>query len=152
MMSKLLSYFGRYASLLLTLLAASNLYLAFSASSASRREYCVTNYVEQVSFVTNVIECVGSISSPSNTVQLSNALDDVPVREVARCPYDYFMVGRVIGARMYGRYYYDGSLCSWGRIDSVWPDRILLADGNWITNAKVDYINNEVLRNDRRSN
>lgn len=117
-----------------------NIYFAYRVNVESR-PVTVFNYHE----VTNRID-VSSNSLPSNmfsSVSLSSP--DSPSDSVARpscasvcrVPYQYFLCGRRIGAYVWGRFYYEGSPCSYGRISMIFPDRIILDSGDWIENARV---------------
>lgn len=132
-----LASLGRFAGLGFSVLAITNLYLAYKSSSVATRVHDVTNHVEVVSYVTNYVNVANGIVTNSMSRAYGVSAESVirdPV-EVARCRYHYFKVGYRIGALMHGRYYYDGSPCSYGRISSVWPDRIILDNGDYISNV-----------------
>lgn len=50
-------------------------------------------------------------------------------------PYHYFMHNFKRYARIFGRFFSEGSLTSYGRIEIIFPDRILLDDGSYIVNS-----------------
>lgn len=90
----------------------------------------ISNFIEKVSssgLSTNILGSAFGLSSPSSAVSYEPKC-------VAKTSYQYYLVGRRCGVLMYGRRYFDGSLCSYGRIDKVFPDRILLSNGDWIEN------------------
>ena len=146
------SFLARLSSLsglFLLVLSLANFYLAYRASQVvNMRSYTVTNVVEVVSTVSSNIDSV--VSSPlsfSSSSPSVPAPSPLPVpREVAQWPYRYFLVGRRIGFEVFGRYYYEGSPCSYGRIYQIYPDRILLCGGDWISNR----ISSDVARKDVR--
>lgn len=124
------------SGLFLLVLSGSNFYLAFRASKVINSK-CVT--------VTNVVELVNLVSSTNDAPSVSSPFGSpslpppsppiVPAaREVAQWPYRYFLVNHRIGLEAFGRYYYEGSPCSYGRIFQIFPDRILLSSGDWISN------------------
>ena len=139
---RLLAGFSASSGLFLFALGCTNFYLAFRASSVPRsRVTHVTNYVDVVSSPTNSTPVAGvdvPLSSPSGVAVPVPPPLPSPPREVANYPYQYFIVGRRIGAQMFNRYYYDGSPCSYGRIERIFPDRILLVGGDWIRNSTPD--------------
>lgn len=148
-MKKLLSFlrsFSAFSGFFLFLAGCANFVLAYKAMQVGSRVVVTTNIVEMASFTTNSLP---SVSSPVSFVSSNNLLpsfgrspsplaDTNCCREVACYPYQYFLVGRRIGAEMFGRYYYDGSPCSYGRIDRIFPDRIILCSGDWISNKVVN--------------
>ncbi len=121
----------KFMPLLFGVATLCNVLLCYRASSVATRVHDITNHVEVVSFTTNFVNLS---SMPTNIISSQTDVRELP-REVARTAYQYFVVGRLIGCKAWGRYYYDGSPCSWGRISAVYPDRILLEDGNWISNT-----------------
>lgn len=50
--------------------------------------------------------------------------------------YDYFLFDGTRGAKMFDRLFYEGSRTSYGRIDTIFPDRILLENGSYIVNSR----------------
>lgn len=53
---------------------------------------------------------------------------------VTTTPYVYFLHARRRAAQIWGRFFSEGSLTSYGRIDTIFPDRIRLVDGSYIVN------------------
>lgn len=152
---QLLSSLKNFTGLFLLLLSLFNFYLSYRASSVvNLHSYTVTNVVEMVTFPSNF---VSSSSVPSNSVlpflsvPSSSVLPSSPVvvpKEVLQVPYQYFVIGHRVGAHMFGRFYYDGSPCSYGRIEAIFPDRIILRSGDWISN-RFDVDSRKVAKNDR---
>lgn len=139
------------SGLFLLVMSLANFYLAYRAAQVvNLRSYTVTNLVEVVSTVpTNtdsVVSSPVSFSSPSFSSPSPDTVNPPVPREVAQWPYRYFLVGRRIGFEVFGRYYYEGSPCSYGRIYQIYPDRILLCGGDWISNR----ISSDVARKDVR--
>ena len=144
---KVLSWFSSLSGLSLFVLACCNFSLAYKAVSVSR-SVVLTNVVEMAvspSGLSTNLSSTQSFSPPSSLSPVFSAptslahtvsSPDTPVtKEVARWPYRYFVVRRRIGCEFMNRYYYDGSSCSYGRISAIYPDRILLDGGDWITNT-----------------
>lgn len=112
--------------------------------------YRVFNISRSASVVvqTNFVSTVDLPSQLPNRLEnsLSNSTFNIDFREkenqsspplpqkVAEYPYQYFLIARRIGAKMFNRYYYEGSPCSYGRIRYIYPDRIILENGDWIQN------------------
>lgn len=49
-------------------------------------------------------------------------------------PYVYFLHARRRAAQIWGRFFNEGSMTSYGRIETIFPDRIRLEDGSYIVN------------------
>ena len=152
-MKKLLSKLSGLSGLFLLVLSMSNFYLAFRASRVvNLKSVTVTNVVEVVNLKSPTNDLPSAVSPfeiPSSPVPAS---PPVPVpREVAQWPYRYFLVNHRIGLEAFGRYYYEGSPCSYGRISQIYPDRILLHSGDWISNKlERDLVsNNRSTANDK---
>lgn len=148
--SSFLSRLSGFSGLFLLVLALSNFYLAFRASSViNMRSVTVTNVVE-VAYSVPVSDPTNppspSVESPSIRPASSSHPDRPASHEVAQWPYRYFTINRRVGFEIFGRYYYEGSPCSWGRIKEIYPDRILLSSGDWISNR----FSNDVARKDDR--
>ena len=136
-----------------------NVYLSYRAYSVvkSNSVQSVTNVVELLSSPLTNSSPSGvksSFSSPFYHSPLSDPRQDIVVpKEVAEYPYQYFLIGRRIGVQLFGRFYYEGSPCSYGRIKHIFPDRIILEDGNWIRN-RIDYqpqsFHERITKNDAR--
>lgn len=139
-MKKFLQLISPFTGLILLVASLSNFYLAYRASS-DIRSTVVTNFVDLVSSpliaspVSNIVDDVRVFSSPTSSPSTlpSPPPPSLP-RQLAEYPYQYFIVGRRIGACMFGRFYYEGSPCSYGKISSIYPDRIILQGGDWILN------------------
>lgn len=136
---------------LMFLLMCTNVFVIYRFEST--RKPRVVYSVERVLIPSNTVAGVSSksdissskFSLPTNSVSSSlssssvSSSSSVPaVVIVCRTPYHYFMLGRNIYVEMFGRYYGRGSLCSYGIIKMIFPDRILLDDGSWILNSKFD--------------
>lgn len=118
----------------------------------STRKPRVVYSVERVLIPSNSVP--SSVSAPSrrssvsprdyitNTppFSVSSPVPSAPALPVVACltPYHYFTMGNQMCVKMWGRYYSRGSLCSYGIIRRIFPDRILLDDGSWIVNAEYD--------------
>lgn len=145
--SKIRSYVGIF----LFVLCCCNLYLAFRVSSVvNLKSVVVTNVVEIASFPTNILDSVSSSNFPSSFLPSSptNTLPEpAKPRQVLETSYQYFLCSRRIGAYMFGRPYYEGSPCSYGRISQIYPDRIILSSGDWISNT-FDQQSRKVVKHD----
>lgn len=146
----ILAGFSSLSGLALFVLACCNFVMAYKSVSVVR-SVVVTNVVEVASSVaasSNAISSVfSSLSAPSVSADMPTEREP---QEVARWPYRYFVVRRRIGCEFMNRYYYDGSPCSYGRIYQIYPDRILLADGDWISNSLLpSSAEGKVAKNDR---
>lgn len=103
----------------------------------------VTNFVERV--IESVDSSGGSRSSPSNSVSSNSVSVSVY--------YDYFIALGSRVAKIWGRYYSEGSLTSYGRIIKIFPDRIFLENDIVFSNLKsYSPAPNYTPRNDRFSN
>lgn len=80
--------------------------------------------------VTSVVERVaGSSSASSSSVDKSAPLEVV-------LPYHYMVVDGVPMIRFYGRNFKEGDLTSYGRISSIFPDRVKLDGEVFLKNSK----------------
>ena len=131
--------FAKVLPPVLLALAIANFLLA---CHVGRQNY--PTVIEKVSVITNV---VSSADSDFSSLSVSNSVSSVPLvtrpslvtnspSQVCETSYQYFITGRRIGCKMFGRFYFEGSPCSYGRIDSIYPDRILLSSGDWIQNLQ----------------
>lgn len=98
--------------------------------------------VERVLVNTNdssFVSVTGSIPVEVSSNVLSSVSDPVssssPVVRIST-NYDYFMYGQSRLVKMFDRFFSEGSLTSYGRIVTIFPDRILLDDGSYINNSK----------------
>lgn len=152
-MKNLLAKLSGFSGLFLLVLSMSNFYLAFRASRVvNLKSVTVTNVVEVVNLKSSTNEFPSASSSVDIPSSPLPASPPVPVpKEVAQWPYRYFLVNRRIGLEAFGRYYYEGSPCSYGRIFQIYPDRILLKSGDWISNKlERDIVSNRSEKNDKR--
>lgn len=136
--------FSRVLPPVLLALAVANFVLA---CHVGRQNY--PTVIKEVLITTNVVASSSSdipfLGADTNGLSavLSGAFTSSSVpsptnlpSQVCETSYQYFVVGRRIGCKMFGRFYYEGSPCSYGRISEIYPDRILLASGDWITNLQ----------------
>lgn len=148
---QILSFLSSCSGLFLFVAGCCNFFLAYRATSCIK-SVVTTNVVEMVVLSTNELSSASSPSNSSPSVSSpfffyppsspSSPSERVP-RQVAEYPYQYFLCGRRIGACMFGRYYYDGSPCSYGRIDKIFPDRIILVGGDWIQNRFDSFVSSK---------
>lgn len=128
-----------FVGLFLFVLCCCNFYLAFRVSSVvNLKSVVVTNVVEIASLSTNFLSSVSSSNFPSLSIlppSTNTVPEPVKPRQVFETSYQYFLCSRRIGAYMFGRPYYEGSPCSYGRISQIYPDRIILSSGDWISNT-----------------
>lgn len=143
------SSLGSYVNLFVFLALLLNLFVVYRFESTRKPQVVYT--VQKVFVNTNISDVVSSplgssdvvsfplISSPVSSAAASSSF--LPryssVSNVVACSadYHYFLIGRDRCARMWDRIFYEGSLTSYGRIVTIFPDRILLDDGSWIQNS-----------------
>lgn len=85
--------------------------------------------------VTNYIESVSKPSSPSSASASSSPLPDIEIL----ADYDYFMLDGFRYIRYCGRNYGEGAPVSYGRIVTIFPDRVLLDNGKYLKNVKFAF-------------
>lgn len=150
--------FARVLPPVLLALSIANFVLA---CHVGRQNY--PTVIREVQVVTNVIDSVSLGSLPSDIsnrlASVAGLIPSLPSSEictnmpsqVCETSYQYFVSGRRIGCKMFGRFYYEGSPCSYGRISYIYPDRILLASGDWISNQQRFDNGSLVVENERSS-
>ena len=129
-----------YAPLFIFLALVSNIFIVYRFESTRKPQ--VVYSVERVFVNTNVSSSASVPVSPASVpVSSSNVVSrasssNVVDRTVCNVSYDYFLYNGVRGVKMWDRFYNEGSLTSFGRISTIFPDRILLEDGGYIVNQK----------------
>lgn len=68
--------------------------------------------------------------------------------EEVTIPYTYFLSDGFPCFRMYNRNFTFGSPTSYGRVEKIFPDRVLLDSGVWIKNGSVANSNRREVEND----
>lgn len=92
-----------------------------------------TNTVSKVS--SDRKEPLSSDAAAAKSVQPDRRYHPAASNVVATTtPYVYFLHARRRAAQIWGRFFNEGSLTSYGRIDTIFPDRIRLEDGSYIVN------------------
>lgn len=108
------------------------------------RIFVNSNFNSNVSIsTTNSYKTISNISqlvkdSPSSNIVQTYSVPSNTVR--ATVFYDYFTYDMHRYAIIFDRRFSEGSLTSYGRISTIFPDRILLEDGSYLYNAKYSYI------------
>ena len=133
----LVSVFKRCYPLVCTFLILSNFVAACSCwRSISPRHFyhTVSNTVFSVSVVTQLVDRVSldpasALSSPAPRYEPK----EYPCRD-----YVYYMLEGRQYVRLYGRVYSHGGLTSRGRIVGIFPDRVLLDNGDSIFDARKE--------------
>lgn len=127
-----------YAPFFIFLALVSNVFVVYRFESTRKPQ--VVYSVERVFVNTNVngvvsVPVSNSVSSVASSA-CSVASSNVVSRTVSTVYYDYFVFQGSRGVRMWDRLYNEGSLTSFGRIEKIFPDRILLEDGGFLVNQK----------------
>lgn len=111
--------------------------ISFEKSRKPQVVYCVrpaeTNHVEKSSDPSPIVSESILSSTPSKT---PSALSQSTSSGFPSVLYDFFVVNGRRGVQMWGRLFSEGSPTSYGRIVTIFPDRILLEDGSFIINEK----------------
>lgn len=95
--------------------------------------------LELLAALTNRPERVYHVAGSHMTKKNANVEAGKPF--VARAPdiqadYEYFEASGKAYALVFGKYYGKGDLMSYGRVVSVWPDRIVFDDGRELVNRR----------------
>lgn len=128
----LVSFFRRFYPLVCTLLVISNFVTSCSCwRSISPRHFyhTVSNTVYSVSVITQLVDRVSTLD-PLSPPPVKETPRDFPCRDFV-----YYMVDGRQYVRLYGRVYSHGALTSRGRISGIFPDRVVLENGDSIYNA-----------------
>ena len=136
--SRFLNALKDYAPFFIFLALVSNVFVVYRFESTRKPQ--VVYSVERVFVNTNKSDSVSSPAAPPSSASVSSARSvvssNVVSRTVSTVYYDYFIFQGSRGVRMWDRLYNEGSLTSFGRIDKIFPDRILLEDGGYLVNQK----------------
>ena len=121
----------------LFLLAVGNLVFVFLCNRG-RKPQIVRHSSVTTNFVYSVrTQYIDRAVSPSSVSVPASSATTNSVR-VAVTDYHYFLVSHRKAVKMWGRYFFEGSLTSYGRIASIWPDRVLLEEGGELVNANSE--------------
>lgn len=142
--SFLVGFFRRNYPIVCGCAVLSNIVLSCSAWKSVTPQYVyttVTNVVETVSVVTQLVK-----SSSSDFPFKSSPESSKPEFRPTEYPcndYLYFVADGRKCVRLWGRIYMAGSLTSRGRVLDVFPDRVVLENGDSISNSTAKGSNNE---------
>ena len=136
--SRFLSALKDYAPFFIFLALVCNVLVVYRFESTRKPQ--IVYSVERVFVNTNSSASVSAPVVVTNSVKADVSRfvssSNVVSRTVCNAEYDYFLYNGVRGAKMWDRFFNEGSLTSFGRIKTIFPDRILLEDGGYIVNQR----------------
>lgn len=117
-----------------------NLFVVYRFESTRKPQII---YAVRVGDETNTVSTVSSDRKESTSVEADTTASEQgrvtyhPAASnvvVTTTPYVYFLHARRRAAQIWGRFFNEGSITSYGRIETIFPDRIRLEDGSYIVN------------------
>lgn len=141
----IIGFFRRNYPIVCVCLVVSNFALSCASWRSVSPQYVystVTNVVDRVTVVTQILE---RVESQTNNV-LNQPAPQADTRRFVDYPcgdYLYFVADGRKTVRLWGRFYYAGSQTSRGRILDVFPDRVVLENGDSIVNTKTQGVFND---------
>ena len=92
------------------------------------------------------VSSVHALSDASNIVSTASTFS--PGREVAALDYHYFSVGGRPHIRLHDAYYIIGDATAYGVIDLIFPERVYLRGGDWISNTYPKFAKKQTYKED----
>lgn len=124
-----------FVPLFIFLALVANLIIVYRFETTRKPQ--VVYSVERVLINTNSVSSVSvPLTNSVSSVSVVHSSTGFSARVSCNANYDYFLYNGVRGVKMWDRFYNEGSLTSYGRIDKIFPDRIILDDGSFIVNQK----------------